>query len=106
MMASLQAYYVLADPRRLMRSLFVLAFLLVQAIIFVVVLWPRRRGFVTGARELWSDCRAAVRAEPAVAKLAVIALTIVGFVVREYYVTGPMRGDESETYIDYVRQSW
>ncbi|HZS61639.1 MAG TPA: glycosyltransferase family 39 protein [Gemmatimonadaceae bacterium] len=105
MIALLQAY-LLADPRRLMRSLFVLGFLVLQAIFVTMVLWPRRHAFVVGARELGSDWRAAVRAEPAVARLAVIALTFVGFVVRAYYVTCPMRGDESETYIDYVRQSW
>ncbi len=106
MIASAQAYYVLADPRRLMRTLFVLGFLLLQAIFVVAVLWPRRRAFGTGARELWADARASVRAEPIVAKLAVVALVLVGFAARVYYVTCPMRGDESETYLDYVRQSW
>src|SRR5579862_667177 len=97
MIASVQGY-MHADPRRLMRSLFVLAFLLIQVIVVAVWLWPRRRAFGHGWRELWSDFRAALRAEPAPAKVAVIALTLVGLATRAYYLTCPMRGDEAGTY--------
>lgn len=105
MIALLQAYWQ-ADPRRPMRSLFVLGFLLIQAIVVAVAFWPKRRALLAAARQFWSDCRAAVGAEPTAAKLAVVALTLVGLATRAYYVTCPIRGDESQTYFDYVRQSW
>jgi hypothetical protein len=105
MIASLQGY-LQADPRRLMRSLFVLGFLLLQVIVIAKVLWPRRRAFASQARECWSDWRRAFGAEPAAAKLAVIVLAFVGFATRAYYLTCPMRGDEAQTYFDFVRQSW
>ena len=105
MIAALQAY-LRADPRRLMRSLFVLGFLLLQVIVVAVALWPRRRAFVSAAREWRTDWRTVVGAEPAAAKLAVIAMTLIGLVTRAYFVLCPIRGDESETFFAYVRQSW
>jgi hypothetical protein len=33
-------------------------------------------------------------------------MTVIGFLARAYYLSRPMRGDESNTYFGYVRQSW
>jgi hypothetical protein len=105
--------YLQAAPHRLIWFLALSCGFLIQAVaIAAMLLLPARwaltvRGSLAGAvRTARSDGLAAFRAEPRIAKLAVVAMTLIGLGVRAFYLSCPMRGDESNSYFGYIRQSW